>query len=150
MKRLMIMGMVLLVCLSGCIGENYDFTPPDITLSGSAPVEWDRLAEAKVDWLGPENKQIDKEVGDFLAFAEEQPEMYFQAGETVDLLMEHGDFALQSLSVTLWHDGEGTETEIEDTTFTLPKAEGDYLIEVNLRTDRGSAQYAGKLVLSKP
>lgn len=144
MKRLAI-GMMMLICLAGCIGENYDFTPPGITLSGSAPVEWDRLAEADIDWLGLENKRIDKEVGDFSAFADKQPEMRLVGGETVDLLFEHGDFDLQSLSVTLWHDGEETAVEVEDMTFTLPDAIGDYLIEVNLRTDRGSAQYAGKL-----
>ena len=144
MKRLAI-GLMLLICLAGCIGENYDFTPPGITLSSSAPVEWDRLAEANVDWLGPENKRIDKEVEDFSAFADKQPEMRLVAGEKVDLLFEHGDFDLQSLSVTLWHDGEETAVEVEDIMFTLPDAIGDYLIEVNLRTDRGSAQYAGKL-----
>ncbi|MCJ1907729.1 hypothetical protein [Planococcus ruber] len=144
MKRLAI-GLMLLICLAGCIGENYDFTPPGITLSGSAPVEWDELAEADVDWLGPENKRIDTEVEDFLAFADEQPEMRFVAGEMVDLLFEHGDFDFQSLSVRLWHGGEETAVEVEDLAFTLPDTTGDYLIEVNLLTDRGSAQYAGKL-----
>lgn len=144
MKRWMILSL-LLVALSGCIGENYDFTPPGITLSGSAPVEWDELAEADVDWLGPENKRIDTEVEDFLAFADEQPEMRFVAGEMVDLLFEHGDFDFQSLSVRLWHGGEETAVEVEDLAFTLPSTTGDYLIEVNLLADRGSAQYAGKL-----
>jgi hypothetical protein len=45
--------------LSGCIGEEYDFSPPTVTLLANdvADVE---LKETNVDWLGEEGKQYIK------------------------------------------------------------------------------------------
>ena len=74
--------------------------------------------------------------------------MHFTPGEEVDLLPEHTDFVQESLIVSFWENGEKvSDSEVEYTTFTLPEEPGAYVLELNLRTDRGDVQYLGNIVL---
>ena len=73
--------------------------------------------------------------------------MYFIAGEKVDLLFEHTDFDSKELSVSVWQNDKKLDLEVSDISFYLPKEKGEYVIEVNLQTDRGNAQYVGNVVI---
>ena len=140
-------GMIVVFILTGCIGENYDFSPPAINLSSDSNIKSEELAEANIDWRGEGNNPIEKETKDILALAKKQQPMYFNTGEKVDLLFEHADFNNESLSVSIWQNDKKLDLEVNDISFYLPKEKGEYAIEVNLQTDRGNAQYVGNLVL---
>lgn len=140
-------GLIFVFIFTGCIGENYDFSPPAINLSSDSNMKSEELAEANVDWRGEGNIQIEKETNDILALAKEQQPLYFIAGEKVDLLPEHADFKTKGLSVSVWQNNKKLDLDVNDISFYLPKEKGEYVIEVNLQTDRGNAQYVGNLVI---
>lgn len=74
--------------------------------------------------------------------------MYFIAGEKVDLLSDHADFKIEDLNISIWQGDKKLDLEVTDTAFNLPKEKGDYIIEVNLQTDSGKAQYVGNIVIN--
>lgn len=140
-------GLVFTFILTGCIGENYDFSPPAITLSSNSNIKSEELVEANIDWRGEGGNPIEKETKDILALAKQQQQMYFIAGEKVDLLFEHADFKTEELSVSVWQNDKNLNLEVNDIFFYLPKEKGEYVIEVNLQTDSGNAQYIGNVVI---
>lgn len=140
-------GLIYVFILTGCIGENYDFSPPAITLSSDSNMNSEELAEANIDWRGEGNNPIGKETNDILALAKKQQPMYLSTGEKVDLLSDHADFKTEGLSVSVWQNDKRLDLEVTDISFNLPKEKGEYVIEVNLQTDRGNAQYVGNLVI---
>jgi len=141
----MLIGLFFVFSLTGCFGESYDFSPPSVKLSSDSNIESEELTEANIDWRGENNKQIKKEIKDILVLAKKQQPMYFIAGEKVDLLFEHTDFAPQELNVSVWQNDKKSDLEVDDIFFHLPKEKGEYVLEVNLHTDRGNAQYVGNI-----
>lgn len=133
--------------LTGCIGENYDFNPPALKISNSSNIMSEELAESSVDWRGEDNIQIEKDVTDKLALAKEQPQIQMAAGERVDMIFGHGDFERQELKLSLLKDNKEFELEVTDDSFVLPDQPGEYVLQVNLQTDRGKAQYAGNIII---
>ncbi len=89
MKSLLCLVVVLLSAfsLSGCIGEDYDFTPPAVTFSTDDVTQSYELKEANVSWRGENNKPIEKETKDILAFAEKQEQMSVSTEQPVDILL---------------------------------------------------------------
>ncbi|WP_453989789.1 hypothetical protein [Bacillus nitroreducens] len=141
-------GLIFLFIVTGCIGEEYDFSPPTITLSSNSNIESEELVEANIDWRGEENKPIEKETENIEELAKQQQQMYFTAGEKVDLLSDHADFKLEELRVSIWQNDHKLDLEVTDISFDLPKEKGEYVIEVNLQTDRGKAQYVENVVIN--
>jgi hypothetical protein len=144
------------VSLTGCIGENYDFTPPTVTIStsmmSSTIPQSLELKEATINWKGENNKPIEKETEDFLALAKEQKQFYFFSEQLVDLQFDSEDFAVNQLLVSVWKNDEieGTNLELnDDRSFQLPKEKGEYVILVDLQSDRGTAQYVGNIVIKQ-
>lgn len=140
-------GLLFAMSLTGCVGESYDFSPPSVKLSSDNTIESEELVEANIDWRGENNNQIEKESNDILEVAKNQQPMYFIAGEKVDLLFEHADFQTEGLSVSVWKNDKKIDLEINNISFHFPKEKGEYVIEVNLQTDRGNAQYIGNVVI---
>ncbi|WP_449620061.1 hypothetical protein [Robertmurraya sp. Marseille-Q9965] len=140
-------GLLFAMSLTGCVGESYDFSPPSVKLSSDNTIESEELVEANIDWRGENNNQIEKESNDILEVAKNQQPMYFIAGEKVDLLFEHADFQTEGLSVSVWKNDKKIDLEINNISFYFPKEKGEYVIEVNLQTDRGNAQYIGNVVI---
>lgn len=140
-------GLILLYLLTGCIGETYDFTPPTINLSSNSNIVSDELVEANIDWRGEGNEPINNEINDIIALAKEQQSMHFIVGEQVDILSDHADFKTKGLNVTLWQNDNKIDLEVDGISFYLPEEKGEYVIEVNLQTDRGNAQYVGNLLI---
>lgn len=144
-------GLFLSFTLTGCFGESYDFSPPTVKLSSDSTIESEELAEANIVWYGENDNQIKKElkIKDIFALSKQQQPMYLVAGEKVDLLLEHTDFDTKDLSVSVWQNDKKLDLEVNDISFHIPKEKGEYIIEVNLQTDRGDAQYVGYLVISE-
>lgn len=135
-------GLLGIVLLTGCIGEEYDFTPPSVTLVHS---EMD-LVEANIDWKSEEG--YTKETANILQLAKEQPQVSVEAGKEDYLEFDHQDFAIKELSISVWQCEEETQLELKDgQSFNFPNETGEFVVEVNLVTDRGTAQYVGNIVL---
>lgn len=146
----MLVGLFFTFSLTGCFGESYDFNPPSVKLSSNSNIESEELVEATIVWREEGNK-VKKElkIKDISSLAKQQPLMNFIAGEKVDLLFEHTDFAPKGLSVSVWQNDKKSDLKVSDISFNLPKKEGEYVIEVNLHTDRGNAQYVGNINIVK-
>ncbi|MGG4491253.1 hypothetical protein [Metabacillus idriensis] len=141
-----ITSVFLMYLVTGCIAEEYDFTPPSVTLSNSESIQSEELKEANVDWTGENSKQLQKKTEDFLSFAREQKQLSFSAGQRIDLLFDSEDFLVEELDVSVWKNEEKIELKLdENRSFYLPKEKGEYAIVVELETDRGFAQYAGNI-----
>jgi hypothetical protein len=138
----------LIFSLTGCIGEDYDFTPPTVTLMNTDSVDSVELTETNIDWRGENGKPLEKEIKDVVDFAREQKELTFPSGQQVDVLFDSEDFAVEELRAFLWLGNEKLQLDMEENrSFTFPKGKGSYVLEVDLQTDRGSAQYVGNIVI---
>ena len=75
------MGIFMVILLSGCIGESYDFSPPTVTLVNDEDIMHKvTLAEANIDWYYDE--KYNKETKNIQALAKEQEPFYLNAGFT--------------------------------------------------------------------
>lgn len=150
MKRFLkfIIGLFYVFSLTGCIGEDYDFTPPTVSLSNPNDIQIFYLEEASIAWRGENSKQFEKETKSILLLAKEQKQMYFSSGQKIYLLFDSEDFAVKELNVSVWQNDKKIDLELnDDRSFYFPKEKGEYVIELNLHTDRGYAQYVGNVII---
>jgi hypothetical protein len=140
----LLIGLFFAFYLTGCIGEHYDFTPPSVTLINSGI----QLKEANINWYSPD-KHYKKETKDILSLARKQKQVSVNSGQEEFLDFDHGDFMVLDLSVWLWQKDKNIKLKLNNKNyqFYFPKEKGEYLIEVDLRTDSGSAQYVGNIVI---
>ncbi|HWI47347.1 MAG TPA: hypothetical protein VNU45_03860 [Rummeliibacillus sp.] len=139
-------GLFLIFLLTACIGEKYDFTPPTVSLMTTTSLIEQELEEVNIDWHS--DKDYTKETKDVLAFAREQEPLYFDSEQQVDLMFDSEDFLVKEISVSVWKNDEQVKLKLDKyRSFYMPNEKGDYLIEVNLLTDSGSAQYVGNVVI---
>ncbi|MFJ8236063.1 hypothetical protein ACIQ34_09990 [Ureibacillus sp. NPDC094379] len=82
-----------------------------------------------------------------LALAKEQKQVTVQEGSNESIKFDHEYFLLEDLTVEVWNKGETIQLEVDNKLreFTFPSEKGTYVIEVNLNTDHGTAQYVGNL-----
>ncbi|MEI2665438.1 hypothetical protein [Rossellomorea sp. LJF3] len=138
----------LTIALTGCIAEDYDFTPPTVTLMETDSVDSVELTETNINWRGENGKALEKETKEVVDFAREQKELTFPSGQQVDLLFDSEDFAVEELSAFLWLGNEKLQLDMDkNRSFTFPKGKGSYVLEVDLQTDRGNAEYVGNIVI---
>ncbi|MGG3915379.1 hypothetical protein [Rossellomorea vietnamensis] len=138
----------LTIALTGCISEDYDFTPPTVTLMETDSVDSVELTETNIDWRGENGKPLEKETKEVIDFTREQKELTFPSGQQVDVLFDSEDFAVEELRAFLWLGNEKLQLDMdENRSFTFPRGKGSYVLEVDLQTDRGSAQYVGNIVI---
>lgn len=148
MKSLLKLFLVLsfVFTLTGCIGEEYDYTPPTVTLNDSSMTE--ELVEANIDWRGENGEPLSKETGDVFSFAREQTPFHINSGQKVDIRFDNEDFAVEKLNVSVWKNDEEIKLEVsDDRFFSFPEEKGEYVIVLDLRSDRGIAQYVGNVVI---
>ncbi|SFF57795.1 hypothetical protein SAMN05216353_102117 [Halobacillus alkaliphilus] len=146
MKRTLLVSITLFVfILSGCIAEDYDFTPPTVSFGSqhfSEPVE---LEAANIDWNS--DKQYTKETEDIFSLAKEQKPLYFSSGEQAPIIFETQDFRIEELSAYVWQKDKKTTLQVNDQEFSFPQEKGEYVLVVDLISDNGSVQYVGNLVI---
>jgi len=140
-------GTCLLFLLGGCIGEDYDFSPPTVRISAydTANIV---LKEANLDWHGEDNKSYKKETKDILKLGEEQEALTVESGTDGYLEFDSEDFAVKELTAYVV-DTNKQEIKLDktDRSFNFPKEKGKYVFVVLLNTDLGSAQYVGNIVV---
>lgn len=94
---------LILFLLTGCIGEEYDFSPPTVSVYSPDGINYQEdLAEANIDWNYDE--KYNKETKDIQSLAEKQNKIYFNSGELVVINLEDGDFDPDGISVSVWQE----------------------------------------------
>ena len=132
-------GLFSIVILAGCIGEDYDYSPPSVTLSHSEI----KLAEANINWEDGTVKEVDS-----LELARELQQVTVKAGQENFVNFDSQDFEILDLTVSVWRDGEQIQLDVNRLKeFNFPNKKGEYLIEVNLTSDFGTAQYVGNILV---
>lgn len=146
MKRVLIfiVSLFFVFLLTGCIGEEYDFSPPTVSLTSQEITTQEELIEANVNW---DDEQYNKETDDIQLLAKEQNKIYFKSGQKVDVLFDHGDFDPKGISVSVWQNENKVDLKYQqkEQSFYLPEEKGEYMIVFDLNTDRGNAQYVGNI-----
>jgi hypothetical protein len=136
--------------LTACIGEDYDFTPPTMTVWYHYLNDYDsyELKEASVNWEGP-NEEYKKTVVDFQSLGIEQNQIEVNAGSEGNIELGHSDFQLEEFQVSLWQNNEEIELPVNKSNgFQFPDSKGNYILEVNLSSDMGDVQYVGNIDLN--
>ncbi|KRD91223.1 hypothetical protein ASE51_11695 [Bacillus sp. Root147] len=141
----------IIVGLSGCIGEEYDFSPPTVTLSANDVVDVE-LKETNVDWRGEEGKQYRKETNtrNGINRTKKQQQLTVAPETQGNLRFDSEDFLVNDItSYTISTSNAKQDIRIneQDRTFTFPKKKGNYVYVLELQTDRGYAQYVGNVVV---
>lgn len=135
--------------LTGCnfIGENYDYTPPTVSFFHSG-IE---LEEANINWNTKEGTSEDGSLKteDILALAKEQEPVTVKAGSKESINFDSEDFLLEDITITIWNNDEKKQLEVDEKLreFNYPAEKGDYVIEVYVNTDSGTAQYVGNILV---
>lgn len=140
-------GLCLALLLTGCFGENYDFSPPTVSLVDPNNIsEESELAKANVKW--DYDKKYNKKTDDINSLAQKQEPIKLKSGQQVDFLIEEGHFDPDGISIVLSKNQQKIDLEVKnEQTFSVPKEKGEYLIEVNLNSDKGKAQYVGEIII---
>ena len=131
-----------MIILSGCIAEEYDYSPPSVTL-GSTGIQ---MVESNIDWTRVD--EYLKETEDIMALAKQQPLYLVQASKEDYIQFDSQDFAIKELTVSVWQGENQIPLEMKDErTFNFPSQAGEYVVEVNLVSDNGSAQYVANILI---
>ncbi|GKV70196.1 hypothetical protein NCCP2716_26940 [Sporosarcina sp. NCCP-2716] len=133
--------------LAGCIGEDYDFSPPAVTLQPADAAQQEQLAEANIEWSYDE--KYNKKTDDIFALAVKQNKLLLTPDQRVQLTLDHGDFKLDGITIFVWQNDERVTLPFDekDQSFAAPAEAGNYVVEVALAADKGQAQYVGMLAV---
>lgn len=140
--------MSFVLTVAGCFGEEYDFFPPTVLLVNPDDITQEEvLAEANIDWSYDE--QYNKDTKDIHSLAKKQNKMYFNSGQKVQFSLEDGYFDAKKVKISLRQNENKIDLAIDNAGqyFNLPKEKGEYMIVVDLPTDKGNAQYVGNVVI---
>ncbi|MGY3312478.1 hypothetical protein ACV242_000974 [Peribacillus simplex] len=141
-------GVFFAFFLTGCFGEEYDFTPPSVTLATN-PIDSEsdiKLKAANIDWQS--DKEYKKETKDILALASKQKQISVNAGQQDSIVFDSQDFKVEEISIWVWQQDEKIKLELDKKrNFNFPKEKGEYLIELDLLSDKGTAEYVGNIVI---
>lgn len=141
-KSLNVLGFGIILSLTGCIAEDYDFTPPSVTLFESDIP----LKEANIDWSS--DKPYKKETKDILSLAKKQQQISVSPNKQDLITFDSEDFKVDELTIYMWKQDEKAKIELDkNRNFNFPKEKGEYLIEVDLLTDKGTAEYVGNVIV---
>ena len=142
-------GMFIVLLLSGCLGESYDFSPPKAVImvdyeNGGQHVE---LAEANIDWKS--DKTYKKETEDIVSLAKNQDKMYVISGQELQFSLSDGIFDEKKVEISLLQGEKEIELPINigGNFFNVPEEKGEYILVLYLPSDKGYAQYVGYMVI---
>lgn len=144
----LLIGLLCILSITGCIGEEYDFSPPTVSLVNPDDItKVEKLAEANIDWTYDE--KYNKETKDILSLANKQDTIYFNSGQNVQVTLENGDFDAKKIKISLWQNENKIDLTMNNDGqyFNLPREKGGYMIVVDLPTDKGNAQYVGNIII---
>lgn len=137
-----LIGLCSVIILSGCIAEEYDYSPPTITLGSTGII----MVESNINWTRVD--EYLKETEDIVAFAKQQPLYRVQASLEDYIQFDSQDFAIEQLTVSVWQGENRIPLDMKnERTFNYPSEVGEYVVEVNLVSDNGSAQYVANILI---
>lgn len=142
-KLMIFMSLFFVVLLTGCIGEDYDFNPPDAFIESHDDFVKGNLKTANIDW--DSDKEYTKKTDDIDALAKEQEPLDYYSGQKMDIRFDNEDIRIGNINIYVKQDDEKTELPADDQVFEMPKEEGEYLIFVELETDSGNTEYVGNI-----
>lgn len=116
---------IFILLLTGCIAEDYDFTPPTLTIINtySSALEGQELEAANINWNS--DRAYLKETKDLTAFASAQKLLSYAPEERMDISLNNQDFLIRELNVYVIQNNEEVELLSEDLTFILPEEVGE-------------------------
>ncbi|MCM3671763.1 hypothetical protein M3181_22665 [Mesobacillus maritimus] len=144
----LIAGLFCVFLLTGCIGEEYDFSPPTVSVFTPNGMNFkEDLSVANIDWN--DDEKYNKETKDIHSFAKKQNAISFHAGELVAITLEDGDFNPNGISVSVWQEDKKIDLDYQKSSqdFYLPEEKGEYVIVIDIDADSGKAQYVGNVVI---
>ncbi|WP_144034656.1 hypothetical protein [Sporosarcina sp. P16b] len=145
MKRKIMISISLffVFLLTGCIGEDYDFNPPNAFIESQLDFVKGELETANINW--DSDKKYTKKTDDIDSLAKEQEPLHYYSGQKMDIRFDNGDIRINNINIYVKQDGEKTELPVDNQVFEMPKEEGNYLIVVKLEADSGNTEYVGNL-----
>lgn len=142
-KLIIFVSLIFVVLLTGCIGEDYDFTPPDAFIESHRDFVKGDLKTANIDWNS--DKEYTKKTDDIDSLAKEQEPLHYYSGQKMDIRFDNGDIRIDNINIYVKQDGEKTKLPVDDQVFEMPKEGGNYLIIVELEANSGNTEYVGNL-----
>ena len=142
------LGIILisLPLLTACFGENYDFTPPDVTLMNNTDyLDTAELTAVNIKW--DSDKMYTKKTEDIFSVAKEQKTLVYDAGQEVRVVFVTQDFAIRKLGVYVSKDGVKTDIQVDGEVFNMPDETGEYIIVLHLLADSGTVEYVGNMLI---
>ncbi|WP_286198084.1 hypothetical protein [Bacillus sp. ISL-34] len=109
----LIVGLFFAFSLTGCFGEDYNFTPPSVTLATN-PIDSEsdiKLKAANIDWQS--DKEYKKETKDILALASKQKQISVNAGQQDSIVFDSQDFKVEEISIWVWQQDEKIKLELD-------------------------------------
>lgn len=132
--------------LTACFGEDYDFTPPDVTLMNHTEyTDTDELTAVNIEW--DSDKLYTKKTNDIFSVANDQKTLVYHIGQEVRIVFVTQDFAIRKLSAYFMKDGIKTEIEVDGEVFNMPNEKGEYIIVLHLLADSGTVEYVGNVLI---
>lgn len=142
-KFMTFISLFFVVLLTGCIGEEYNYNPPNAFIESHLDFVKGDLETANIEWNS--DKKYTKKTSDIEAFAMEQEPLHYYAGQKMNIRFDNGDISINNINIYVKKDGEKIELPVDQQVFEIPKEEGNYLIVVKLETDSGNTEYVGNL-----
>lgn len=144
-------GLLLVLILTGCIGEDYDVGVPTAHLEMDSQKK--RLVEANIHW-NTESENVHETITDIQKFALSQDEIKVSSNQEATLEFKEnkrngGDiWSDPKITAVLLKDEEQIEiTTSAYTDFKFPSEKGNYVLKVEFKSTAGSAQYVGNIVV---
>ena len=139
------MVIITVLTVTGCFGEENDYSPPTVSLTNPEDIgQSAKLGEANIDWTYDE--KYNEKTTNLEALAKKQVKINFHPEQEVSLELDDGHFERDRIKIFLWENEKKTELVLrKDETFSVPKEKGDYMIEVVVNSNAGTAQYVGSI-----
>ncbi|MGE1103833.1 hypothetical protein [Peribacillus simplex] len=144
-------GLLFVLTLTGCIGEDYDVGVPTAHLYiESIDIQ---LTEANISW-DTESEDVQEKIEDVQEFGLTQDEIKVSANQEATLDFKEnkkngGDIWTDpEITAVLLNSEEKIEIKMKDSReFRFPSKKGNYVLEVEFKSSAGSSQYVGNILI---
>ncbi|MCM3743223.1 hypothetical protein M3193_03625 [Sporosarcina luteola] len=144
-------GLLFALTLTGCFGEDYDVGVPTAHLYlGIGDIQ---LTEANISWQ-TQSEDVHETIEDVQEFGLSQDEIKVLANQEATLDFKENEknggdiWTDPEMSAVLISDGKQIEIEMNDNReFRFPSDKGNYVLEVIFKSNAGSAQYVGNILI---
>ena len=147
----LLIGLLLVLTLTGCIGEDYDVGVPTAHLMfDSADIQ---LTEANISWE-TQSENVHETIEDVQEFGLSQDEISVSVNQDATFDFKENEknggdiWTDPEITAVLLHDGQRIELEMnESREFRFPTSKGNYVLEVTFINSAGTAQYVGNILI---